>query len=49
MNLYLRALKYVKAYWMRALAALICTGIASGCTAYLPWVIISAIVSIIEQ
>ena len=28
MNLYLRALKYVKAYWMRALAALICTGIA---------------------
>ena len=39
MNLYLRALKYVKAYWMRALAALICTGIASGCTAYLPWVI----------
>ena len=39
MNLYIRALKYVKAYWMRALAALICTGIASGCTAYLPWVI----------
>ena len=39
MNLYLRALKYVKAYCMRALAALICTGIASGCTAYLPWVI----------
>ena len=24
---------------LRALAALICTGIASGCTAYLPWVI----------
>ncbi len=39
MNLYIRALKYVKAYWMRALAALVCTGIASGCTAYLPWVI----------
>lgn len=39
MNLYLRSLKYVKAYWQRALAALICTGIASGCTAYLPWVI----------
>ena len=39
MNLYLRALKYVKAYWVRALAALVCTGIASGCTAYLPWVI----------
>lgn len=39
MNLYLRALKYVKAYWLRALAALVCTGIASGCTAYLPWVI----------
>ena len=39
MNLYLRSLKYVKAYWLRALAALICTGIASGCTAYLPWVI----------
>ncbi len=39
MNLYLRSLKYVKAYWLRAVAALICTGIASGCTAYLPWVI----------
>ncbi len=39
MNLYLRSIKYVKAYWQRALAALICTGIASGCTAYLPWVI----------
>lgn len=39
MNLYIRSLKYVKAYWLRALAALICTGIASGCTAYLPWVI----------
>ncbi len=39
MNLYLRSLKYVKAYWQRALAAIICTGIASGCTAYLPWVI----------
>ena len=39
MNLYLRALKYVKAYWVRALAALVCTAIASGCTAYLPWVI----------
>ena len=30
MNLYLRALKYVKAYWVRALAALVCTAIASG-------------------
>ena len=39
MNLYLRALKYVKAYWVRALVALVCTAIASGCTAYLPWVI----------
>lgn len=39
MNLYIRSLKYVKAYWLRAVAALICTGIASGCTAYLPWVI----------
>ena len=39
MNLYFRALKYVKAYWVRALAALVCTAIASGCTAYLPWVI----------
>lgn len=39
MNLYLRSLKYVKAYWLRAFAALVCTGIASGCTAYLPWVI----------
>ncbi len=39
MNLYLRSLKYVKGYWQRALAAIICTGIASGCTAYLPWVI----------
>ena len=39
MNLYLRSLKYVKAYWVRGLIALVCTCIASGCTAYLPWVI----------
>lgn len=39
MNLYFRALKYVKVYWVRALAAFVCTAIASGCTAYLPWVI----------
>lgn len=39
MNLYLRALKYVIPYWKRGLAAGICTIIAAGGTAYLPWII----------
>ena len=39
MNLYLRALKYIKPYWKRGLAAGICTIIAAGGTAYLPFVI----------
>lgn len=39
MNLYLRALLYVKPYLFRAMCAGICTIIAAGGTAYLPWVI----------
>ena len=39
MNLYFRALKYIKPYWKRGLTAGICTIIAAGGTAYLPFVI----------
>ena len=39
MNLYFRALKYVKPYLFRGLCAAICTAIAAGGTAYLPWII----------
>lgn len=39
MNLYFRALKYIKPYWKRGLVAGICTIIAAGGTAYLPFVI----------
>lgn len=39
MNLYIRALIYVKPYLFRAFCAGICTIIAAGGTAYLPWVI----------
>lgn len=39
MNLYLRALLYVKPYLFRAMCAGLCTIIAAGGTAYLPWVI----------
>lgn len=39
MNLYLRALLYVKPYLFRAICAGLCTIIAAGGTAYLPWVI----------
>lgn len=39
MNLYFRALKYIKPYWKRGLAAGICTIIAAVGTAYLPFVI----------
>ena len=39
MNLYLRALLYVKPYLFRAMCAGLCTIIAAGGSAYLPWVI----------
>ena len=39
MNLYLRALSYVRPYIGRAVLALTCAGIAAGGTAYLPWII----------
>lgn len=39
MNLYLRALSYVRPYIWRAFIALTCAGIAAGGTAYLPWII----------
>lgn len=39
MNLYLRALRYVKPYWLRGVCAFVCAAIAAGGTAYLPWII----------
>ncbi len=39
MNLYFRALKYIKPYLFRGACAAICTAIAAGGTAYLPWII----------
>lgn len=39
MNLYLRALSYVKPYIGRAMLAMLCAAIAAGGTAYLPWII----------
>ncbi len=39
MNLYFRALRYVKPYLFRAFCAGACTVIAAGGTAYLPWII----------
>lgn len=39
MNLYFRALKYVRPYLFRGFCAGICTIIAAGGTAYLPWII----------
>lgn len=49
MNLYFRALKYVKPYIWRGLAAGICTVIAAGGTAYLPWVIKDMVDQVLKQ
>lgn len=49
MNLYFRALKYIKPYWKRGLAAGICTIIAAGGTAYLPFVIKDMVDQILSE
>ena len=49
MNLYFRALKYVKPYLFRGLCAAICTAIAAGGTAYLPWIIKDMVYQVLKE
>ena len=49
MNLYFRALKYVKPYIFRGLCAAICTAIAAGGTAYLPWIIKDMVDQVLKE
>ena len=49
MNLYFRALKYVKPYLFRGLCAGICTVIAAGGTAYLPWIIKDMVDQVLKE
>ena len=49
MNLYCRALKYVKPYLFRGLCAAICTAIAAGGTAYLPWIIKDMVDQVLKE
>ena len=49
MNLYFRALKYVKPYLLRGLCAGICTVIAAGGTAYLPWIIKDMVDQVLKE
>ncbi len=49
MNLYFRALKYVKPYLLRGLFAGICTVIAAGGTAYLPWIIKDMVDQVLKE
>lgn len=49
MNLYFRALKYVRPYIPRALIAGLCTVIAAGGTAYLPWIIKDMVDQVLKQ
>ena len=49
MNLYFRALKYVKPYLGRGIIAAICTVIAAGGTAYLPWIIKDMVDQVLRQ
>ena len=49
MNLYFRALKYVKPYLFRGLCAAICTVIAAGGTAYLPWIIKDMVDQVLKE
>lgn len=49
MNLYFRALNYVRPYIMRGLAAGICTVIAAGGTAYLPWIIKDMVDQVLKE
>ncbi len=49
MNLYFRALKYVKPYIFRGIIAAICTAIAAGGTAYLPWIIKDMVDKVLKE
>ena len=49
MNLYFRALKYVKPYILRGICAAICTAIAAGGTAYLPWIIKDMVDQVLKE
>ena len=49
MNLYFRALKYVKPYILRGICAAICTDIAAGGTAYLPWIIKDMVDQVLKE
>lgn len=49
MNLYFRALQYVRPYIPRALIAGLCTVIAAGGTAYLPWIIKDMVDQVLKQ
>ena len=49
MNLYFRALKYVKPYLFRGFCAAICTVIAAGGTAYLPWIIKDMVDQVLKE
>lgn len=49
MNLYFRALKYVKPYIFRGLCAAVCTAIAAGGTAYLPWIIKDMVDQVLKE
>ena len=49
MKLYFRALKYVKPYLFRGLCAAICTAIAAGGTAYLPWIIKDMVDQVLKE
>ena len=49
MNLYFRALKYIKPYMFRGACAAICTAIAAGGTAYLPWIIKDMVDQVLKE
>ena len=49
MNLYFRALKYIKPYLFRGACAAICTAIAAGGTAYLPWIIKDMVDQVLKE
>ncbi len=49
MNLYFRALKYVKPYIYRGLCAAVCTAISAGGTAYLPWIIKDMVDQVLKE
>lgn len=49
MNLYFRALQYIRPYIFRGLCAAVCTAIAAGGTAYLPWIIKDMVDQVLKE